>query len=200
MPLSKKAHFSQVCLFLRKYVMHNYFCRLTNLPPLPRMYTKIASVSSYKWPEEHGKPNQITFSYCPEFEATQFCQKLKRDFGIVVVMLFRNEPSSFYNWHSDLGEPEYGPRSCCINFPLSDNPGAVTMFKDHSFNEVNFGVKFCEYKLLHPTLFNTQISHAVLNASAAPRYVLSVGFFKPYDEVKEYLQKLSFSTYNDLDI
>ena len=161
------------------------------------MYTKIAAAAPYKWYGEHDKTNNVTLSFCPEFEATRFCQRLKQDLGMVVVMLFRNEPNSFYNWHCDLGEPEHGPRMCCINYPLTDNPGAVTMFKDHSYNALNFGVKFCDYELLHPTLFNTQVPHAVLNASDMPRYILSVGFFKPYEEVKAYLEQLTIKTYND---
>jgi hypothetical protein len=177
--------------------MHNYFHRLHNLPPLPRLYSKLAISADYQWPDEHKKPNQITLSFCPEFERTQFVQQLKQDFGKIVVMLFRNEPHSFYDWHCDLGEPEYGPRSCCINYPLTVNEGALTLFKDHSYNELNHSVAFCDYEFLQPTLFNTQVPHAVLNPSSSPRYILSVSFFgKKFEDIRENLSAINISKYN----
>jgi hypothetical protein len=177
--------------------MHNYFHHLTNLPPLPRIYGKLAAAATYQWPEEHKLPSQITLGMCPEFTNTKFVQQLQKDFPRIVVSYFRNEPTSFYDWHCDLGSSKYGPRSCCINYPLSENPGAVTMFKDHDYNRMNHGVKICDYTIFQGTLFNTQQPHAVMNPTNVPRYIMSVSFFNTkFEDAKDYLSSLSFDNYD----
>lgn len=194
---SQKAHFLQVCLFCFKYWMHNYFYHLTNLPPLPRIYNKMATQVNYQWPEEHKLPSQITLGRCPDFLKSAFIKELQTVFPGTTAAFFRNEPSSFYDWHCDLGGGQLGPRTCCINYPLSDNPGAVTMFKNHSYNRMNHAVTICDYTVNCGTLFNTQHPHAVLNPSDTPRYIMSVSFFGvPFETVKEYLLSVNIKGYH----
>jgi len=176
--------------------MHNYFHHLSHLPLLPRMYGKLAEKIKYQWPEEHKLPSQITLGQCPEFAKNNFIKQLEKDFPKITVSYFRNEPTSFYDWHCDLGVGKFGPRTCCINYPVSENAGAVTMFKDHDYNRMNHGVKICDYTLFQGTLFNTQHSHAVLNPSDRPRYILSVSFFNvKFEDAREYLSAVKIDKY-----
>jgi hypothetical protein len=176
---------------------HDYFYHLTNLPLLPAEYMELAQTAEYQWPEEHKLLSQITLSSCRKFRSTKFIKNLMLQFPKVTVSFFRNEPNSFYDWHCDLGKDESSsPRLCCINYVVSINPGAVTMFKDHSFNKMNHSVVFCDYTLLSATLFNTQRPHAVLNPTDKPRYILSVSFFKAdYATVLNYLKHIEIEQY-----
>jgi len=195
--LSTKRHiFVKCAFFLFKYMMHNYFHHLPNLPVLPRMYVKLAERATYQWPEEHKLPSLITLSNAPEFARSKFVLRLERDFPKITVAYFRNEPTSFYDWHCDKGTEKFGPRSCCINYPVSENAGAVTMFRDHSYNKMNHGVEICDYTLFRGTLFNTQHPHAVLNPSDRPRYILSVSFYNvKFEDARDYLSAVKIDKY-----
>lgn len=176
---------------------HDYFHHLPNLPKLPDKYIELATKAKYLFPDEHKMTNQITLASCLKFQSTKFINDLSKKFSTIIVSFFRNEPYSFYDWHCDLGGVKYGTRQCCINYVVSENSGAVTMFKDHSFNRMNHGVVICDYTFLGATLFNTQRPHAVLNPTDRPRYILSVSFFQnTYAEVLEHLSGLELDSYD----
>jgi hypothetical protein len=178
-------------------MQHDYFHHLPNLPLLPTAYIDIARRANYFFPEEHKLPSQITLGACVKFQSTKFIKDLAQQFPKVTVSFFRNEPRSFYDWHCDLGGEQHGARQCCINYVVSENPGAVTMFKDHSFNRMNHSIVLCDYTFLGATLFNTQRPHAVLNPTDEPRYILSVSFFQvDYAEVLAHLTKLDINSYD----
>ena len=62
---------------------------------------------------------------------------------------------------------------------------------------MNHGIVICDYTFLGATLFNTQRSHAVLNPTDEPRYILSVSFFQvDYAEVLEHLKELKLDSYD----
>ena len=175
---------------------HNYFYHLPNLPKLPTKYIELAQKAKYLFPEEHKMNNRVTLASCLKFQSTRFVNELSQKFSTIIVSFFRNEPHSFYDWHVDLGGVKYGTRQCCINYLVSENPGAVTMFKDYSFNRMNHKIVECDYTFLGATLFNTQHPHAVLNPTDHPRYVLSVSFFQnSFSEVLDYLKDLQVDSY-----
>lgn len=93
----------------------------------------------------------------------------------------RMDPMTWYNWHKDIAL-----RQCAINFLLSGTDSKM-LFKINSskyvtqFEELKYNGNFY--------LLNTQEDHSVLNFNNT-RYLLSIGFEQPYNEILEYCKKI----------
>lgn len=124
-----------------------------------------------------------TISHPSSFIKTKFAQDLKSVLGEIKTRYLYNSPWSLYDWHQDLA----GHQSC-INFLLTDTPGARTIHKFPTDCKLNYKVKVLEYDLYRPVLLNTRIDHCVINMTDQDRYVLSVLLLDTtYDHAKEYL-------------
>ena len=149
--------------------MDNCFYHLTHLPLLPKEYVDLASQSLYQ--NQNG--DNTTWARCFDFENTPLFKKLTQDFQRVNVVFYRNYPKSFFSWHKDEHLDEL--RNCAINFVLSHNPGALTLFSvDHIVGGYR-SIEVCNYTFLAPTLFNARVPHSVTNPTDSYRYILSIG-------------------------
>lgn len=176
------------------------FCSLPNIPPLDPSYYTTARRADYIMPDVTQLRAQAIGSVAVDFSSGAFASDLKRHFGEhqVLIAFLQNPPMTNYNWHTDIKHPERGARLCAINYLLSPPAGVYTLFAtDHDrVGRHMHGVTVCPYVRFHPLLFNTQVSHCILNLSRRPRYVLSVGFHDvDYDTVKRFLLDYQFSRY-----
>jgi hypothetical protein len=153
--------------------MDHCFYHLTNLPLLPRLYTKLAANETYMVPGAHKQEARSVFTDCPTFLKSPIGIELAKHFTLKA-NLIRFDPKSFYDWHCDAGHQGNAPRQCAINYVLSDNLGALTVYKIEELYAINYKIAVCDYTVLQPTLFNTQIPHCVCNPTDSYRYLLSV--------------------------
>lgn len=124
-----------------------------------------------------------TISQASSFIDTQFAKDLQAGLGNIKTRLLYNPPWSLYDWHQDIAG-----HKCCINFLLTDTPGARTIHKFPTDCKLNFYVKLVEYNLYYPLLFNTRIDHCVINMTDQHRYILQILLFDvTYEEAKKYL-------------
>lgn len=131
-----------------------------------------------------------TISHPSSFIETNFAQDLIKNLGTIKTRYLYNPPWSLYDWHQDLA----GHQSC-INFLLTDTPGARTIHKFPTDCNLNYKVTVVEYDLYRPVLLNTRIDHCVINMTNQDRYVLSVLLLDTtYNIAKEYLNHYNLDT------
>lgn len=124
-----------------------------------------------------------TIAQTSSFIKTKFAQDAQANLGRIKTKCLYNPPWSLYDWHQD-----QAGHKCCINFLLTDTPGARTIHKFPTDCRLNFQVDVVEYNLYYPLLFNTRIDHCVINMTDQHRYILQVLLFEvSYDVAKEYL-------------
>jgi hypothetical protein len=94
-------------------------------------------------------------------------------------------PSSYYNLHADKF------RTCCLNLLLNETYHSYTYFNTGWIVEGRQNqcyIKTIEYELDKCYLFNTRISHGVINFGDKERFVLTYGWNPElYPEIKEIL-------------
>lgn len=174
--------------------MDHCFYHLTNLPSLPRLYTKMAMSASYMEPGAHQQEARSVFTECPAFLKSPIGVELVKYFRLKA-NLIRFDPKSFYDWHCDAGHHGQPPRQCAINYVLSDNPGALTVYKIAELYAINYKIAVCDYTIMQPTLFNTQVPHCVCNPTDDYRYLLSISLMDvTYDQALETLKNLFVDT------
>ena len=104
------------------------------------------------------------------FTNSTFIQDLKQKLSPNIhACFFRNDPHSAYDWHTD----SVGNRKCVINYLLSTNAGAMTLFREPTIR-LNYKIAECPYILYKPMLLNVELEHCVINNSPDYRYILSV--------------------------
>lgn len=146
--------------------------------PTPACTRQGASVEG----ERNTLPSR-TISQNSSFIKTQFAQDIQANLGRIKTKCLYNPPWSLYDWHQDLAG-----HKCCVNFLLTDTPGARTIHKFPTDCKLNFQVEVVEYNLYYPLLFNTRIDHCVINMTEHHRYILQILLFDvTYDVAKEYL-------------
>lgn len=139
--------------------------------------------------ERHSQATR-TISATSSFDKTKFAQDLVSTLGAIKCRYLYNSPWSLYDWHQDLGR-----HHSCINFLLTDTPGARTIHKFPMDCRLNYQVELTEYKLYQPVLFNAKIDHCVINLTDKHRYILSVLLFDcSYNTAKEYLKNYNLDT------
>jgi hypothetical protein len=131
-----------------------------------------------------------TISQASSFITTQFAQDVQANLGHIKTKYLYNAPWSLYDWHQDLAG-----HKCCVNFLLTDTPGARTIHKFPTDCKLNFQVETVEYNLYYPLLFNTRIDHCVINMTDQHRYILQILLFDvTYDVAKEYLSNYALDS------
>ena len=168
------------------------FYHLDNFPTLPVLYSKAAESADYLDPSEHGTEARSQYAECLLFAKTAVYQKLSQHFRIKSQFI-KFDPWSFYDWHVDAGNNGRAGRQCAINYVLTDNPGATTLYRLDQMYSLNYRIGVCDYTRLRPTLFNTQISHCVSNPTDRTRYILSVSLMDiTFESARDILQSISF--------
>jgi hypothetical protein len=123
------------------------------------------------------------------FINTKFCKDLSLQFGKITAKYMKFDPLSYYDWHTDLN------RGCAINFLLNLVPNTVTLFGSR-ISRINLDIIPVTYTLYQPMLFNTKISHCVINYSQQTRFIMSVGIHDAnFIDAKNFLLNYNTSQY-----
>lgn len=174
--------------------MNNCFFHLTKLPPLPQEYHEAVSTVNWLSPRQHEYAHSLSIGYCEYFYKTPLMTQLKKDFVKAEVNYYRTNPKSFYNWHKDTSNNT--ARECAINFVVTQNPGAMTLFRVDYYTFSELQIEICDYTFLRPTLFNVAMPHAVFNPSDFHRAILSISLWgKSFEVAKEYFSTLELDFY-----
>jgi len=173
--------------------MSKFYCQLSHFPLIDPDIVNEGIDAVYEQPVlETGSEIIPRVTKSPtSFKATKFCQDLCNKFGDVRPWFFRNNPMTVYDWHADAS------RSCAINFLLNEVSTSLTLFRQATDTRLMYNIFPCTYTLYQPILFNTTISHCVINNSNEYRYILSIGFptTTDYNSVKEFLLQYQTSKY-----
>jgi hypothetical protein len=164
-------------------ISDNCFCPLIHLPLLDQATVSEAFGATYIDPKKDTAENRIaqTIKADTTFINTKFCKDLSLKFGKVTAKYMRFDPLSYYDWHTDLN------RGCAINFLLNLVPDTVTLFGSRE-DRINLDIIPVPYVLYQPTLFNTKISHCVINYSQQTRYIMTIGIHEPsFADAKKFL-------------
>ena len=169
------------------------FYHLPHLPKLELEYIQPAFTTEYILPEPEFngvKTSRSVWANSP-FSETKFFQDLQTHVGKPFTALYyKFEPMTVYDWHTDRD------RNCAINFILSPDPNYMTIFREPTNNRILYNIKICDYTLYCPTLFNTCVSHTVINYSNMPRYILTVASkTATLSEVKDFVDNYTISSY-----
>jgi hypothetical protein len=171
-------------------MLNNTFYHCTHLPLLDSKYITEASTGDYVGPS--GPTSVQTIKTASTFQETEFCYNLLKEFGYVKSLYLRMPPHTVYDWHTDL------ERKCAINFLLTDDPDCLTLFREPiDNNRLLYNIKKCNYTLLQPTVFNTTISHCIINHSDNFRHLLTVtvGFKTNFEDVQNFLSNYQTTGY-----
>jgi hypothetical protein len=174
----------------------NYFS-LSNLPLLDQIFVDEALSASYIFPGPQTVKNSESTriaSAASSFIETDFYKDLQRDLGATEAFYLRFPPNIYYDWHTDIH------RNCCINFAIDDYPNSLTLFRQPSYG-IEYSVQRVHYVPKQATILNNNVEHCVVNLSDSNRYILSIGFSTStsFDDVKNYLTNLTFSSYIGAD-
>jgi hypothetical protein len=131
-----------------------------------------------------------SISHPSSFVETKFAQDLIKNLGNIRARYLYNPPWFLYDWHQDIS----GHQSC-INFLLTDTPGARTLYKFPTDCNLHYKVKTLEYNLYKPVLLNTRIDHCIINMTEQHRYVLTVLLLDTtYNTAKEFLSNYNLDS------
>ena len=153
--------------------------------PTPDCTQRGTPVAGDRWSSQSRVIRQTS-----SFIKTKFVRDLEKNLGTIDCRYLYNPPWSLYDWHQDIA----GHRSC-INFLLTNTPGARTIHKFPMDVRLHYQVSTVEYKLFRPVLFNTKIDHCVINMTDKHRYMLSVMIMdSSYDDAKKFLAQYQLGT------
>jgi hypothetical protein len=181
--------------------MNNFFHHLTHLPPIPASYLEYAQTGTkYLTPAEHKSFTNLTVSPYPKslpvvpFNKTKLFKDLKNKFRHTDSTSFvRVNPQSLYDWHTDHNGITTG-----INILLTPTADSYTLFRTPTDIPNNYHIVRCDYQQFVPTLFNSEISHCVINLSNEYRYLLRIPIRNtPYEEVRQFLMEYNLENYHD---
>ena len=100
-------------------------------------------------------------------------------------------PKSLYDWHIDRNDVTTG-----INILLSDGTNSYTLFKTPGGVNNYYKVSRCDYTQFIPTVFNSTVSHCVINLDDNDRYLIRIPVKSvPYKVLKDYLTNYKFVSY-----
>jgi hypothetical protein len=170
-------------------MLDNCFYQLDHLPLIGKEFVNEGINGNFESPlaEIDGTRTSRTTKAKTTFTNSTLIQDLKQKLSPNVhACFFRNDPYSLYDWHTD----SVGNRKCVINYPLTHNIGALTLFRE-SVSRLNYKIAECPYILYTPILLNVDLEHCVINNSSNYRYILSISlpdvnfeqareFFKSY--------------------
>ena len=153
-------------------MLDNCFYQLDNMPLLGTEFINEGIGGEYQTPppEIDNVRTSRTTKAKTTFTNSTFIQDLKQKLSPNIhACFFRNDPHSAYDWHTD----SVGNRKCVINYLLSANAGAMTLFRKPTIR-LNYNIAECPYILYKPMLLNVELEHCVINNSPDYRYILSV--------------------------
>ena len=173
---------------------NQYYYKINNLPSLPEQFIKEGLESKFVY-----NPMPALYWAPCSFKDTEFCKKLEEKFGFVRVNFNMFPANSLYDWHTD------STRRCSVNWVLKTNPLAHTFYKEPiaetviiegQQTHVNHLFEV-DYDLYNPVLLNTTKKHCVVNNFNDIRIIMSLSIFNDvsYEQMLEYLQNLSITTY-----
>ena len=175
--------------------MNKFFTHLTNLPALPDNIIQEGLNCNFKLISE---PSRLYVGQT-NFNNTNFYKQLQSIFGYVETSYRYTPPNSVYDWHIDKR------RNCAILWPIKNNSGAGTFYREVTINSVQDGnnnknmfydLTELDYTMYSPTLLNTTYEHCVINNYNEPRIVLSVSLFDiSYEDAIPLLQNINCQNY-----
>jgi hypothetical protein len=174
-------------------MLKNSFFQFPHLPKLDSKYVSEALNAKYILPEPEVngiKTSRATWAWST-FADTKFFQDLSAGINQPFTAVYYRFPAmSYYDWHTDRD------RECSINFVLTDNPNYLTVFRAPTDNRIIYDIRVCDYTVLEPVLFNTQISHSITNYSNQTRYILTLASeTASLTEVKDFLFSYQTTSY-----
>lgn len=131
------------------------------------------------------QPVPQAYTFDPGLNHTQFVKDLEKEFGQVECMCMSFAPHTIYDWHTDIFV------KIRLNYVLNDVGATLTLFKEPTQDSgIIFKIDQCKYTTGSATLFNSQVTHCVINNSDQVRYLLSIRFFKTdinFEQVEQFL-------------
>ncbi len=172
-------------------MLENCFYHLNHYPDLPDevCLAGINAEYSQSYPElqnntgDSDAPKSIVSR--SRFGKSPFCKSIADYFGGDIRANFiKYDPHSIYDWHTDLD------RQVALNFLLRDAPNSLIMFRE-KIDRKRFHIKECVYTVKKPVIFNSEISHIVINNHSETRYILSIlpPMHVTYNDLVEYFKQ-----------
>ena len=172
-------------------MLDNCFYQLDNIPLLGSEFIVEGIRGEYQTPspEIDNIRTSRTTKAKTTFTNSTLVQDLKQKLSPNIhACFFRNDPYSIYDWHTD----SVGNRKCVINYLLTADTGAMTLFRE-PVSRLNYTIVECPYTLYKPMLLNVELEHCVINNSADHRYILSVSLPDvTFDQAVEFFKSYQF--------
>ena len=160
----------------------NYYT-LNNISECPSLEEALRSKYIVGYVGKHLNQGGSTMLKAPSsFNNSKIVATLQAKFGKCGGVFIKNEPWSYYDWHTDIG------RQCSINWVMKTNSKAITLFRDYiPHKSLDYKITEVNYTIGKPTILDTTKEHCVINPSDEERIIFSLSLDAPFNEVKEFL-------------
>lgn len=172
-------------------MLENCFYHLNHYPDLPEEVCTAGINAEYSqsYPDQQNEtgdsPAPKSIISRSRFSKSKFCLDIAEYFGGDVRANFiKYDPCTIYDWHTDLD------RQVALNFLLREAPNSLILFRSQ-IDRKRFNIKQCVYTPRKPVIFNSEISHIVINHHTETRFILSIlpPMHVTYKDLVDYFEK-----------